>query len=178
MRNLMRWAACNPFYGFNMPFFHLAMKFGIIAIPVASNNFSFAIFCTPGTAKWNGSMHMKNKYPLNEHTIFTKAPYESGISCAWLLCSIVILLHVLCLNRSTANFKWSQIGVIAIKTIERCLLCKLHQCIDMQIVDAAGLLHTMQSLRQFLYFLLLFLCATARERKCECDTHTFDQFRV
>lgn len=85
MRNLMRWAACNPFYGFNMPFFHLAMKFGIIAIPVASNNFSFAIFCTPGTnLKPNemGSMHMKNKYPLNEHTIFTKAPYESGISCA------------------------------------------------------------------------------------------------
>lgn len=69
---------------------------------------------------------------------FTIAACESGISCAWLLCSIVILACIRvrviceciwCWNRSNADFKWSQIGVIAIKTIERCLLCKLH--IDM-----------------------------------------------
>lgn len=64
---------------------------------------------------------MENKFPLNEHAIF------NSIRMGGHFMFMIIVFYCIASARSNQPaLKWSQIGVIAVKTIERCLLCKLY----------------------------------------------------
>lgn len=126
-------------YGFNTL---LAIKFGInVNIPVASIHNHFVFVFTIATA-WTIQMKWDPLYEETNIHQMSIAFHNSSMRIGHFMCMIImfycnsrIYLYLsvcfmyACWHRSNADFKWSQIGVIAIKTIERCLLCKLH--IDM-----------------------------------------------